>query len=515
MVTRRQLLAGAAGLAGTLAVPGILRAQRSFRDYPFALGLCAGDPSPDGFVIWTRIAPQPLEPHGGTPLAPVPVRWEVAEDDRFRDLAASGEVLARPEIGHSVHVEVAGLRPGRSYWYRFSAAGERSPVGRARTLPPPGSSPEALRFGVCGCQNYEDGHYTALRHLAAEDLAFVFHYGDFIYETSRAGPGVMPWGTPLPKVRSHVGQECFDLADYRRRYAQYLSDPDLQAARAAQTWFSTFDDHEVANNWAAEIDGRDAPSDLFLLRRQAAFQAWYEFMPVRRSLLPRAGALTMYRDARFGDLLALNLLDTRSYRTDQPCGDGFKPRCPDMADPAAHMVAARQEEWLHRNLTQGGARWNCIAQQVMMMPLDRRMIAGQPETIYNLDSWAGYEAPRRRLLAGMRGLGNVVVLTGDEHQNFAGLLDDGDRAVAVEFVSTSISSGGDGSDRRFGSDRMLANNPQLRFVNDQRGYLTCDVNRDEWRTSFMVVDRVSSPGAPIARRATATVARGRPDLTIA
>jgi alkaline phosphatase D len=218
---------------------------------------------------------------------------------------------------------------------------------------------------------------------------------------------------------------------------------------------------------------------------------------------------------RFGDLAEIDLLDTRQYRSDQPCGDGFKPACAEVEAAGAQVLGAEQEAWLTRNLSRQQARWNVLAQQVTMMSLDRRT-RDEPEKILNLDSWAGYEVPRRRLLARLRGLENVVVLTGDEHQNFAGLLHDpgsgsgagGDQAVAAEFVATSISSGGDGQDLRPGSDRILAGNPQLKFINDQRGYLTCEVGRDEWRTNFMVVDRVSTPGGTLSKRATLAMTRG-------
>jgi alkaline phosphatase D len=518
MTTRRQFVAGGLiGAIGLIGAPAILRAQSRTAAYPFTLGVTSGDPAADGFVIWTRLAPDPTDRHGGMAMVatPLPVQWEVASDKRFTRIIARGEALARPEIGHSVHVEVTGLQPERPYWYRFMQGADQSPTGRARTLPLLASSPRRLRFGVAGCQNYEDGYFTAFRHLAQEDLAFVYHYGDFIYEYTRAGPYTTPWGTTQALVRSHWAKgECFDLADYRLRYAQYLTDPDLRAARAAHSWLSSFDDHEVSNNWVSDFDARGAPADLFLLRRQAAFQAWYEFMPVRAALLPRAGAISAYRQVLFGDLAAIDILDTRSARSDQPCNDNFKPACPGVTSDTARVIAPDQEDWLNATLARRDTRWNCVAQQVMMMSLDRRTKPDAPEKILNLDSWAGYETPRRRLLSHMRGLDNVVVLTGDEHQNFVGLLDDGEQAVAVEFVSTSISSGGDGSDLRQGSDRMLANNGQLKFVNDQRGYMVCDVRPNTWASDFMVLDRVSTPDAPIRKRATATVARGEVSITI-
>jgi alkaline phosphatase D len=387
-------------------------------------------------------------------------------------------------------------------------------IGRARTLPALGASAQSLRFAVAGCQNYEDGFYAAYRYLADEDLAFLYHYGDYIYEGWAGGIQTSHSGEITNPVRHHVGQRCQDLADYRRRYAQYKTDADLQRAHAAHAWFSTFDDHEVRDNWAGDSDTTDTPPELFRLRRAAAFQAWYEHMPVRRALFPRGPAIDAYRAARYGDLVSFDFLDTRQYRTGHLCTDDFAPPCPALNDPRAAVISAEEEAWLVRNLSRPQARWSCVAQQVMMMSLDRRTDDG-PTPILNMDSWAGYEAPRRRLLARMRGLDNVVVLTGDEHQNFAGILHDGETPVAVEFVATSISSGGDGSERRRGSDRVLAHNPQLKFINDQRGYAVCDVTPDEWRTSFMVLDQVSAPGGTLRKRAVGTVERGKPALAIA
>ncbi|KFL45893.1 hypothetical protein IL54_1305 [Sphingobium sp. ba1] len=515
MFTRRQLLTVATA-APLIGAPAIVRAQSWYAGYPFSLGVTSGDPAADGFVIWTKLAPKPFEPHGGMPTVPLPVKWEVASDDRFKTIVASGEATARPELGHSVHVEVAGLQPDRPYWYRFALAGDQSPRGRARTLPPASASPRALKFGVAGCQNYEDGYFTAFRHLAREDdLAFVYHYGDFIYEYKQRRPDYDKDGLPVPHVRNHIGQDCLDVADYRLRYAQYLSDYDLQAARAKHTWFPTFDDHEVENNWVQDENWKAVPPEIFRLRRQAGLQAWYEYMPVRAAMLPRNGIITnMYREARYGDLLSIDFLDTRSFRSKQPCDDGFKPYCPGIDDSKTQVISPEEESWLVQNLKRGQTQWNCVAQQVMMMSLDRRRYADETQKIYNIDTWAAYTAQRNRLLAKMRGLDNVVVLTGDEHQNFAGLLDNGDKAVAVEFVSTSISSGGDGSNLRTGSDVMLKNNAELKFINDQRGYLVCEVTPDAWTTQARVMDQVSMPGGAISTRATMTVPRGQPSLQI-
>lgn len=515
MLTRRTLVRSAGAIAGIIAAPGILRAQSWFAAYPFALGVASGDPASDGFVIWTKLAPEPYAPHGGMPMSPLPVEWEVASDEHFRTIVAKGEALARPELGHSVHVEVSGLLPDRPYWYRFSVGADRSLAGRARTLPAAGTSLSSLRFGVCGCQHYETGFYTGYRHLAQDDLAFVFHYGDFIYE-NQYDHRFDEQGLPVAKVRTHRLRQVYSLDDYRAHYAQYLLDMDLQAARGAHSFLQSFDDHEVENNWANDISQDESlPPEIFALRRAAAMQAWYEHMPVRRALLPQGALIHANRRFTYGGLAAIHVLDTRSFRTNQPCGDGFKPACPAKADPRAQMMGAAQEAWLDANLGRKDAIWNCIAQQVMVMPLDRRRgDQDGPNPIYNLDSWAGYDAPRNRLMHRLASVDNAVVLTGDEHQNHAGLLLDGDRPVGVECVLTSMTSGGDGSNLRPGSDRILADNPQLKFINDQRGYGICEVTPDGWQTHFMVLDQVSTPHGTLSRRATAAIARGSAALTM-
>lgn len=521
MYNRRHFLAGAT-LAG-LAAPAIVRAQGLLRDFPFKLGVAAGDPASDGFVIWTRLAPEPMERHGGMPLTNVPVEWEVASDTGFRDVVAKGTELARPELAHSVHVEVAGLLPDRPYYYRFTAAGERSLRGRARTLPAPGAKVDALKFGVAGCQHFESGFYGAYRHMAREDLAFVYHYGDFIYEYQQNY--LFDDGLPIRPVRRYEQRALIDVTDFRAAYAQTLLDIDQQAVRSVHAHLSSFDDHEIINNWVSDaanwkmdMPGNDpdaAPADVFMLKKQAAMQAWYEHMPVRKALLPRGGMVAMNREFRYGDLMAMQLLDTRQYRTDQPCGDGFKPACPDVFAKDRQVLGKAQEEWLGRNLARGGATWTTLAQQVTMMSLDRRRRPEETQKILNIDSWAGYEEPRQRILSRFAGLENCIVLTGDEHQNFCGDLVQRDKVVGAEFVATSISSGGDGSDKRSGTDEWLKLNPELKFANDQRGYLVCDVNREAWQTHFMVVDKVTTPVNNLSKRATAVVANGVAGLKMA
>jgi len=307
-----------------------------------------------------------------------------------------------------------------------------------------------------------------------------------------------------------VGQEIYSLDDYRRRYAQYKMDADLQASHAAAAWFVTWDDHEIDNNWAADLDQDGTDPALFRLRQQAAMQAYYEHMPLRRSAFPAGPAMRLYRRADYGSLLRLNLLDTRQYRTDQACGDRWGT-CGEL-ERAAEMLGAAQERFVFDSLSSSQARWNVLAQQVMMMDLDRDP---GPGYMANPDSWGGYRSPRARLLRHIRDrrVANPVVLTGDEHQNYAGELHlDGRnpeaRAIATEFVATSITSGGDGTDQQPRMAEIQAANPQLKFNNSQRGYLLCEVTPERFETAFRVMDKVSAPGGTVSTRIKLAVPAG-------
>jgi len=514
MFSRRDLLAGAG--ASLIAAPAILRAQQLFTAFPFRLGIASGDPGPDGFVIWTRLCPDPFDEHGGMPTAPIAVDWAVYDDDAMQRVVQKGVATAWPELGHSVHVELSGLEPDRPYWYRFTVGREKTVLGRARTTPLRGKPLERIRFGVAGCQAYEDGLYTAYAHLAQEDVAFVWHYGDYIYEERARQVNYDRNGSPRVHVRDHVGADCYTIGDYRRRYAQYKMDPDLQAAHIAAPWFTTFDDHEIVDNWTAGVSPYQPDPALFAFRRAAAMQAYYEHMPLRKASMPNAGAIQLYRRTRFGDLLDAHFLDTRQYRSPQPCHGSFEPTCPGVADARATVLGTAQEAWLAKGLRAHDTRWNLIAQQVMMMPLDRRS-SEEAAKIRNMDSWGGYDVARERMLAGFEGLGNVVVMTGDEHQNFAGELRRNagqGEAVAVELVTTSISSGGNGWIKAAAAEQIRRHNPFLKYSSDRRGYAICELTPTLWRTSFRGVDQVTAPGGAISTLATAAIERGRPVLNL-
>jgi alkaline phosphatase D len=506
-LSRRRLLTVFGGAAVTaLSIPldsGKALAQAVFKTYPFQLGVASGDPSPDGFVIWTRLAPEPFEIGYGMPMQPIAVDWEVGDSSNMRNIVAKGTAIAPPELGHSIHVEVAGLQSNRDYWYRFTAGKERSAVGRARTAPALGAALDRVRFAVSGCQNYEQGYYTAYRRMAEDTPDFVFCYGDYIYE----GRGNRIWNSangPVENPRQHFGGEIYALDDYRRRYAQYKMDADLQAAHAAAPWFTVWDDHEIDNNWVGDLDQDNTDPKIFNLRRQAAVQAYYENMPLRASSFPVGASLQIYRRAAYGQLLNLNLLDTRQYRTDQPCGDKFG-YCDAVEAAKAEVIGQAQEKWLTEGLVGSKATWNVLAQQIMMMDLDREPGEGRA---VNPDSWAGYRVPRGRLLKTIqeRKVGNVVVLTGDEHQNYAGdLYIDGAKPegapIASEFVITSITSGGDGSDQRADMAKIQAANPILKFNNSQRGYAICEATPKAFVTEFKVLDAVTRRDGKLSTRA--------------
>ena len=519
-ISRRRLIQSFGALAAMPLLGREALAQPIFSTYPFQLGVAAGDPLPDGFVIWTRLAPEPLEIGHGMPSQPVEVQWEVAADSRFQNIVQKGSAVARPELGHSVHVEVAGLSPATTYWYRFFAGKERSLYGRARTMPVPGSSLARVRFASAGCQHYEQGLFTAYRKLAAEqDLDFVFHYGDYIYEYRGERLWNSPAG-PVENVRRHVDLEIYSLDEYRRRYAQYKMDADLQAAHAAAAWFVTWDDHEIENNWVGAIDENGTPPAIFNLRRQAAAQAYYENMPLRAGAFPVGPSMQLYRRATYGDLLDLNLLDTRQYRTDQPCGDRWGVQCDELDREGAEVLGARQEKWLMDGLAGSRARWKALAQQVMMMDLDR--VPAPDVFAVNPDSWGGYGRPRDRLLRFIRErrIADTIVLTGDEHQNFAGeLYLDGRNPegppIAAEFVATSISSGGTGNDLRADTVEIQKASPFLKFHNNQRGYLICDVTPERWLSEYKVVDQVTERGGVLSTRARLAVAAGDPRIVAA
>lgn len=506
--SRRAFLIAAASLAGSACAPVRIAAMpMAFDNDPFTLGVASGQPLPDGVVLWTRLAPAPLA-DGGMPPTPVEVRWEVAADEGFRRVVQHGVARAVPELAHSVHVEVDGLAPGRWYWYRFHAGGAVSPVGRTRTAPAADAAVDRLRFAFASCQQYEQGYYAAYRHMAAEDLDLVIHLGDYIYESS--------WGRD--RVRSHNSPVPATLADYRNRFALYKSDPDLRSAHAAFPWLVTWDDHEVDNDYADDRSQALDPSQLFLTRRAAAYQAYYEHMPLRAWSQPRGLHMQLYHRSAFGRLVEFNVLDGRQYRSHQVCprpgrgGGNVVELCPERLDPSLTMLGMEQERWLTQGLARSGALWNVIAQQTLMAQVDRKPGAGQA---FWTDGWDGYPAARRRLLefVAQRRTANPVVLSGDVHSFWVNDLkpdfdDPRSPPVATEFVSGSISSQGFAQSRL---DRVLPDNPHVKFAkSEQRGYVSVELTPQRWIARMRALDDVKDAASGIYTLAAFTLENATP-----
>ena len=507
-ISRRLFLSGSAAVAsGPLLIGpegGYAQAQLPVPADVFQLGVASGDPLPDGIVLWTRLAPQPAS-GGGMPDRVVPVDWELAEDEGFRRGRRTGTVDARPELAHSVHVDVRGLSPDTAYHYRFRAGGQISPTGRTRTAPASGSHPGTLRFAFASCQDYQAGFYTAYQPLVAEDVSFVAFLGDYIYEGART--------TSSPRHHEGTG-EPHTLQQYRNRYGTYKTDPNLQAAHAAFAWIVTLDDHEVDNNWAGATpqDPKLQSAAAFRARRIAAFQAYYEHMPLRRSSLPRGLDMQIYRRLRFGSLATLHVLDTRQYRSVQP------KTLAEANDPARTMTGPRQEAWLVDGLRSSDGRWNLLANQVMWAENDRK--AG-PEQVFDYDCWDGYRVQRRRLLEffGTGHVANPVILTGDRHSTWISDLrpdfeDPSAPIVGAEITGTSLTSGGDADPVAFhrAYDPIMAQSPHWRYIDNQRGYIVCEVDDERMVSDLRVVDTVLQESAAVRTAAQVTVEAGRPGI---
>ncbi len=507
MSTRRTFLLAASGLALSLQ-PLRLLAQLRFEKNPFSLGIASGYPQPDGIVLWTRLAPDPLN-GGGMPNAAVDVTWEIADNESFSNVLHKGVARATPELAHSVHAEINGLQAARMYWYRFHAGAATSAAGRFRTAPAADAANERLRFALASCQQYEQGYFTAYRHMAREDLDLVVHVGDYIYESS--------WGNEL--VRRHGSGEALSLDDYRNRYALYKSDADLQAAHAAFPWLVTWDDHEVSNDYANDRSQRNDPRSTYLRRRAGAYQAYYEHMPLPAWARPRGPNAQLYTHTAFGQLARFYMLDDRQYRSHQVCakpGRGGSnvvkaTECAERLSPDLTLLGAEQERWLNGALDKPSAGWNIIAQQTLMAQRTRDA-DGAPG--YWTDGWDGYPKARERLLGAVaqRKISNPLVLGGDVHAGIVADLkvnfDDAQSPViASEFVGTSITSQGPGA--KF-SEAVMQRNPHLKFHNGtQRGYTTFDVTPAQCTVRLRTLSKVTDPQATISDLAGFVVENGK------
>jgi alkaline phosphatase D len=488
VVDRRQFLEVLAALGVSQAVPARAADRKiNFDSYPFALGVASGYPQPGGMVLWTRLL-------GDLGPVAIPVRWEIGADETMRTIVASGSAEAQPAWAHSVHVEVRGLRPDRWYWYRFRAGDAISPVGRTRTAPAAGAGASHLRFAFASCQHYEHGYFTAYRHMVADDLDLAVFLGDYIYESSLR----------RNQVRTHErSDEPVTLDEYRARYVQYKSDKDLQAAHQAFPWIVTWDDHEVDNDYADDRQEDGAPPEEFLRRRAAAYQAYYEHMPLPDGMRPKGAAMQIYTAWAWGNLANFFLLDGRQYRSPHACprkaggGNEVDPReCGELHGPSRTMLGPAQEAWLDRVFAGSRASWNIVAQPVLMA--QRRSRSGGGRQIWT-DSWDGYPAARNRFLESIvaRRPANPVIISGDVHMHFVADLrtdfdDQRSPVVASEFAGTSITSAPGGWQRNMPA--ILADNPHLRYGNgDRRGYVRASIASGRFNADLIGLETVRRP----------------------
>jgi len=517
-IDRRSLLQLAAASAGALWFPRSAWSQHRMSGNPFMLGVASGSPTHDSVVLWTRLLAEGWFQSLGTEA--ITVRWEIAHDEKFGRIVQSGQAQALAALAHSVHVEVPGLEPDRWYFYRFMAGGAVSPTGRTRTFPTADAQVQKLRLAYASCQRWEHGYYSAYRHMREENLDAVLFLGDYIYEYPVAGN----------PVRVHSGGWALTLDDYRGRHAVHKTDLDLQAMHAACPWLVTWDDHEVQNDYAGLTAGENGPLvESFASRRAAAYQAYYEHMPVRASMLAQAMAgladgagFRLYSQQRFGRLANLVLLDNRQYRDPHVCGrsggagSGFvnPAECPTWNDPSRSLLGAAQERWLDSAFAQSAQGWTVIGQQTLFGRRDAR--PGPDQFLWN-DGWDGYSAARGRLTQSLQRhkVANPVLFGGDVHENWVGrVLADYARpdspSVGVEFCGTSISSRSAGNAR---IGERLAENPHFVFADsDHRGYGVAEFTPVRLTTTLRAVDDATRKDAGIRTLARFAVQSGRPEL---
>jgi alkaline phosphatase D len=506
-ISRRTLVLGGLAAAGATALPArssIITATAAV-PYPFQLGVASGEPDASSVVLWTRLAPSPLnaDGQGGMANANVAVDWQVSTTESFATLVTSGTVTATYGTAHSVHAIANGLNPDADYFYRFRAQGHVSPVGRTRTAPAAGTNGRDLVMAFTSCAHYEEGYYTAYRRMAEDNPGLILFLGDYIYE----------YPATSGRTRLHLGAtEITTLADYRRRYAQYKSDPDLQAAHAVAPWIVVPDDHEVENNYANMTRADSTPvltTAQWTARRTAAYQAYYENMPLRPAQANNGNSIQLYRRLPWGKLATFHMLDTRQYRNDQACGDGWK-LCPDADLATRSLPGNAQETWLLNGLAEKAATWDIIGQQVFFA---RRFNS----TGASMDSWDGYRASRARIQQGWvdRGNRNPVVLTGDVHRAWGNnLMADYNNAnsaiIGTELVTSSATSTGDGDATTAIPD--VGTNPWLKFYSNRRGYIRTTVTPTQMQADFRGVAMVSEHDAPVSTLKSFVIEEGQPGL---
>lgn len=479
----------------------------------FTLGVASGEPRPDSVVIWTRLAPRPMQPDGGMPGRAVPVLWEVAADERFLRVLQSGSAVADPSLAHSVHVEVKGLPSGRTCYYRFKAGGHLSPVGRTRTAPDPAERATRMRLALASCQHYETGHYVAHREIAGRDLDLVVFVGDYVYGTQ---------AKPYQRVRRHAhvmpDARRRTLADYRQHYAAYKLDPDLQACHAAHPWLMVWDDHEVVADYTGSTSADLADPQAFVALRTAAYQAYFEHLPFSPGRAPVRGAMPLHDQYSWGQLVDLITLDTRQFRDPVACSGWRAPlkgkllwKCDEVNAAERTLLGQQQADEVAARLASSAADWKLLVQTSQISPGVIRSPLGP---LLYADGWDAYPAARRRLTEAIAQprVPNVVCLGGDVHRHVAANLrlnpdDSASPIVASEIVTSSVSSPGLSE---LMSSWIKKGNPDLLHVRgDERGYVLLDVSRDQIVCEFRSTPAPARSDSRLRTQARYVIERGQ------
>jgi alkaline phosphatase D len=478
MLKRRKFLSSfALGAAATsMATPwagSAIAATPKFVNYPFSMGVASGDPTPEGFVLWTRLAPNPFEIEPFTNEL-VEVLVEIAEDDKFTKIIHRQTEFARPDTMHSVHAEIYGLPAGRTYFYRFRVGTIASPVGRTATAPMFAGQLDKLKCAWVSCSHYEQGYFSAYRDIAEQNPDLILELGDYIYEVS--------WG---PQLRRMPVNEATTLDEYRLIHSVNKLDKDLQAAHAIAPWLFIWDDHEVSNDYQGDVGSVLAGQDekQFVARKAASYRAYFENLPLRaRSRFDAINRMRLYGQSTYGNLVEFTLLDTRQYRPRAACASPGKynaemvsrATCAELADKSRSILGSAQERFVNDNFMRGNTKWSILVQPTLFGTLFQKNDKGEG-LVYN-ESWSGFEPARQKIIDAMarrQKQSSCVVIGGDMHAFFAADVkkdynDPNSETVAVEFVGGAVTS------KSFSYDRfmkMMPENPHLKFFDDRtNGY---------------------------------------------
>lgn len=506
---RRRFLRQAAMAVCGVGISPLLRAatpeRPRFTQNPFTLGVASGYPGPASVVLWTRLACEPLG-GGGIEDPKLPVRVEIAEDASFRRGLRQETLTVYADLAHSLHWQPQGLQPDREYHYRFHCGDWSSISGRTRTAPAVDALPRRLRLALASCQHYEQGWFSPYRQILADQPDLIVFVGDYIYENS--------WGNR--RIRRHHGSDPMDLQGYRTRHAQYKLDPDLQAAHASVPWLLTWDDHEVANDYAgARTESLDPQ---FLLRRAAAYQAYYEHLPLPPAMRPGPHDMRIYHAHDHGQLARILMLDNRQYRTPQPCpspnrGGSSTVRlsaCPELEDPQASMLGPMQEAWLAQRVEENHAPWTILGQQTLFSPLIQPVEGGSGVWT---DAWDGYPAARTRLLHSLarNPSSTPLILGGDVHAYYVNdvppLAAGQEQPAALELCTTSLNA--EGLDQSL-YDTWRSQNAHVHLArSDVRGYTLVELDRDRVQARLQITTDVHAAHPTRSTLAQFQASRGR------